>query len=248
MSCPVVPDPGAAIDLTRMHEGDEAVAMTGRRVVGGATGTRSSAASESARDAALMIRVASGEHAALDALHDRFIHRVRGLARRICGHETMAEDVVQDVFLEVWLRSPRFDPNRGSVTTWLLTVTHHKAVDAVRHETARLRRHCPADAVNAHWERLAGPGADHGAIDSVVAGYLREALAQLPLSLRQAIALAYYGGYTQSEVAAVLGIPLGTVKSRTFTAMARLREELQQLQDDVHEQRCSTRRGPMPLS
>ncbi len=209
--------------------------MTGQLVVCGVTDTKSSAESESARDAALMIRVASGEHAALDALHDRFIHRVYSLARRICGQDTATQDVVQDVFLEVWLRSQRFDPTRGSVTTWLLTLTHHKAVDAVRREATILRHHCPANAVDAHWERLSTPGADQGAIDSVVAGYLREALGQLPPPLRQALALAYYGGHTQYEVARILDIPLGTVKSRTFTAMARLREELQPLQDAVKD-------------
>lgn len=206
------------------------VAMTGQLVVYPATETRSDVECESARDVALMARVASGEHAALDALHDRFIHRVYSLARRLCGFDAVTQDVVQDVFLEVWLRSQRFDPTRGSVTTWLLTLTHHKAVDAVRREATLRRHHCPADA---HWERLSGPGADDAAIDLVVAGYLRGALAQLPPPLRQALALAYYGGYTQSEVAAILGIPLGTVKSRTFTAIARLREELQQLQDAV---------------
>jgi RNA polymerase sigma factor (sigma-70 family) len=210
--------------------------MTGQLVMCRMTETRSSAETESARDAALMVRVACGEHAALDALHDRFVHRVHSLARRICGHHTATQDVVQEVFLEVWLRSRRFDPTRGSVTTWLLTLTHHKAVDAVRREATLRRHHCPAgpaDAADIHWERLSGPGADHAAIDSVVAGYLRGALAQLPPPLREALALAYYGGYTQSEVAAILGIPLGTVKSRTFTAMARLREELQQLQDAI---------------
>ena len=208
-------------------------AMASQLVVNGVTETESSAESDSARDAALMIRVGSGEHAALEALHDRFIHRIHSLARRICGQDTATQDVVQDVFLEVWLRSQRFDPTRGSVTTWLLTLTHHKAVDAVRREATLLRHHCPANAVDAHWERLSAPGADHCAIDSVEAGYLREALGKLPPSLRQALVLAYYGGYTQSEVASILDIPLGTVKSRTFAAMVRLREELQPLHDGV---------------
>jgi RNA polymerase sigma-70 factor (ECF subfamily) len=175
-----------------------------------------------------MAGVTAGEQDALGALYDRFVRRVYSLARRICGHDTAAEDVVQEVFLEVWRRAERFDPARGSVTTWVLTLTHHKAVDAVRRDVA-LRRH--TRPVDDDRDVPSGPGADHAAIASVVAADLRGALARLPLPVRQTVALAYYGGYTQSEVAAILGVPLGTVKSRTAGAMTTLREQLQRMHE-----------------
>jgi RNA polymerase sigma factor (sigma-70 family) len=180
-----------------------------------------SAGDEAALDAALMVRVTAGEQAAFGALYDRFDQRVYSLARRICGHDTAAEEVVQDTFLEAWRRAERFDPARGSVATWLLTLTHHKAVDAVRRDVRR-----PTPLVDDDRDVPSGPGADHAALASVLAGDLRGALARLPLPVRQTLALAYYGGYTQSEVAVILGIPLGTVKSRTATAMTTLREQL----------------------
>jgi RNA polymerase sigma factor (sigma-70 family) len=202
------------------------VAIPGRRParaptpVPAPTGT-AGAEDEAALDAALMVRVTAGDQAAFGALYDRFDRRVYSLARRICGHDAAAEEVVQDVFLEVWRRAEQFDPVRGSVATWLLALTHHKAVDAVRRDVRR-----PTPLVDDDRDVPSGPGADHAALATVVAGDLRGALARLPLPVRQTLALAYYGGYTQSEVAAILGIPLGTVKSRTATAMTTLREQL----------------------
>ncbi|HSK61334.1 MAG TPA: sigma-70 family RNA polymerase sigma factor [Actinomycetospora sp.] len=198
------------------------MAVPGRRAARSTTSTPTATTGvedEAAVDRALMVRVTAGEQDALGALHDRFVRRVYSLARRICGHDTTAEDVVQDVFLEVWRRAERFDPARGSVSTWLLTLTHHQAVDAVRRDVRQ-----PTRLVDDDRDVPSGPGADHAAL---VAGDLRGALARLPLPVRQTLALSYYGGYTQSEVAAILGVPLGTVKSRTATAMINLREQLQ---------------------
>lgn len=194
---------------------------------GSAGGRTASGAADAAGDAALLGRIAAGDDLALGEFYDRFVRRVYSLARRICGAGAAAEDVCQEVFLEVWRRADRFDPARGSAPTWLLTLTHHTAVDAVRRE-ATVRRHTRA-ASDDDWELPAGPGSDHAAVGAVVAGHVRDALAELAPAQRHVLALAYYGGYTQSEVAAALGVPLGTVKSRTFTAMAILRARLQPL-------------------
>jgi RNA polymerase sigma factor (sigma-70 family) len=174
-------------------------------------------------DATLFRAVQDRRVGALDALYGRFGRPAYSLARRICVDEGLAEDVVQEVFLAIWREPERFDPARGSVSSWLLTLVHHRAVDAVRREAGR-RRHTVAPSEDGEeWSGPPGPGADVGAIDAVVAGHVRDALAQLPAEQREALALAYYGGYTQREVASLVKVPLGTVKSRMFTAVKRMR-------------------------
>ncbi len=144
----------------------------------------------------------------------------------------MAEDVVQEVFLTLWRDPARYDPERGEFATWLLTLVHHKAVDAVRRESAARRR--TVSAAQAGEESSPVLGADDEALAEVAAGQVREALRRLPVEQRQALALAYYGGYTQREVAVLTGVPLGTVKSRMFAGVARLRMLLTaQLADDA---------------
>jgi RNA polymerase sigma factor (sigma-70 family) len=159
----------------------------------------------------------------MGTLYDRHSRQAFSLARRICADNGIAEDVVQEVFLAVWRDPHRFDPERGSFSTWLLTLVHHKAVDAVRRESAVRRRTVPGGIEGDEWSGPAGPGADEPALGAVIAGHVREALRRLPDEQREALALAYYGGYTQREVAAITGVPLGTVKSRMFTGAQRLR-------------------------
>lgn len=177
-------------------------------------------------DLGLVQRIVAGDSTALGELYDRFGRQAYSLARRICADDGLAEDVVQEVFLTFWRDPAKFDPQRGRFGTWLLTLVHHKAVDAVRRESAIRRRTVPAAEDGAEWNAPPGPGADEDAIGAVVAGHVRDALGRLPAEQRQALALAYYGGYTQREVAAMTGVPLGTVKSRMFNGVTRLRNLL----------------------
>lgn len=177
-------------------------------------------------DAQLVQRVADGDQDALGALYDRYGRPAFSLARRICADDGLAEDVVQEVFLAFWRNPLRFDPARGAFGAWLLTLVHHKSVDAVRKESAIRRRTLPAAEEGEEWSAPPGPGADQAALGAVVADQVRDALGGLPAEQRRALALAYYGGYTQREVATLTGVPLGTVKSRMFTGLQRLRSVL----------------------
>jgi RNA polymerase sigma factor (sigma-70 family) len=184
-------------------------------------------------DDALVLRVTQGDQEALGGLYDRYSRPAYSLARRICADDGIAEDVVQEVFLAFWRDPSRFDPTRGPFGTWLLTLVHHKSVDAVRRESTIRKRTVPASEDGDEWSAPIGPGADQAALGAVEAGQVRDALGRLPAEQRQALALAYYGGYTQREVAALIGVPLGTVKSRMFTGVQRLRSVLGPLFGDT---------------
>lgn len=171
-------------------------------------------------DEALLQRLVSADEAALAALYDRFGRVAYGLALRILRDRTLAEDAVQDAFLGAWRTAASFDPARGKASTWLLTLVHRRAVDLVRREDRR--RGEPLDSAPA----ASGDATDETAEVREQRRRVQAALAQLPEQERRALELAYYGGLTQSELSEQLGVPLGTVKSRMFSALARLRELL----------------------
>jgi len=175
-------------------------------------------------DAALVTRVGAGDHDALAVLYQRHGASCYRLARRITASDTLAEDAVQDVFTGLWRDPGGYTPSQASVRTWLLTVAHHKAVDTVRRETAQQRRQAAAAAARALDPPAPGPADQAWA--GLRAGQLRAALAALPDTQRHTLALAYYGGYTQREIAHLTGVPLGTVKTRMFTALRRLHQHL----------------------
>ena len=187
---------------------------------------------EDAWCAALVQRVGGGDIRALEDLYDRYARPAYSLARRVTGDATVAEEVVQEVFLAVWWQPERFEPSRGGFPSWLLAAVHHKSVDAVRREEAFRRR---AGAVRA------APGSDASdppteRTEEVVERRLRgervrRALRELPAAQREALTLAYYGGYTQREIASQTGAPLGTVKTRMHRAMHQLRAALNDLAD-----------------
>lgn len=181
---------------------------------------------EGPSDVELVRRLGDADGTALSQLYQRFGRPCYSLARRICADEGLAEDVVQEVFLTLWRDPSRFDPSRGGFATWLLTLIHHKAVDAVRRESTIRRRMVAAPEAGEDWSPTPVPGADQAAMARVAAGQVRAALHRLPVEQRQVLALAYFGGHTQREIAVLTSVPLGTVKSRMFTAVQRLRSLL----------------------
>ncbi|HEX5349924.1 MAG TPA: sigma-70 family RNA polymerase sigma factor [Pseudonocardiaceae bacterium] len=177
---------------------------------------------EGPSDSELVRRVADADAAALAELYERFGRRCHALARRVCVDQGWAQDVVQEVFLTLWRDPSRFDPSRGAFATWLLMLIHHPAVDAVRKESTRRRRLGAAPVPGEDRSSTSVP-ADQAAMAGVAAGQVRAALHRLPVVLRQVIVLTYFGGRTQREIAVLMGVPVGTVKSRMFTAVQRLR-------------------------
>jgi RNA polymerase sigma-70 factor (ECF subfamily) len=181
-------------------------------------------------DEALVALVARSDEVALGELYDRFGRTAYGLARRILRDDSLAEDAVQDAFMSVWRGAGRFVPERAKASTWLLTLVHRRAVDLVRREDRR----------RAEPLELAGEVAtdDDPAWQRLERERILDALRRLPDPQREAIELAYYGGFTQSELADRLGQPIGTIKSRMFTGLARLRELLH---ESEHEETWTTR-------
>ena len=171
-------------------------------------------------DEALVALVARGDEDALAELYDRYGRTAYGLARRILRDGALAEDAVQEAFLALWRTAHRFVPERARASTWLLTLVHRRAVDTVRRE--QRRRAEPLDGA----PEPADGSAEEAAWLRLERERVQAALASLPDQQREAIELAYYGGYTQSQLAERLGEPLGTIKSRMFAGLSRLRELL----------------------
>ncbi len=176
-------------------------------------------------DEALVALVARGDEDALGELYDRQGRIAYGLALRILRDERLAEDAVQEAFLAVWKSAVSFRAERAKASTWILTLVHRRAVDLVRREERR--RVEPLDDELA--ARLGGDAAptEEAAWLRFERERVQAALAQLPDNQREALELAYYGGFSQSELAQRLGVPLGTIKSRMFAGLTRLRELLE---------------------
>jgi len=172
-------------------------------------------------DEALLSLVASSDDQALAELYDRFGRVAYGLALRILRDETLAQDAVQEAFLAIWRSADRFLAERAKASTWILTLVHRRSVDLVRREDRR--RGEPLESAGE-------PAAPETVEDEAALGFERrvvqEALSRLQPEQREALELGYYGGLTQSELAERLGLPLGTIKSRMFTGLSRLRELL----------------------
>lgn len=175
-----------------------------------------------ASDATLVVAIGRYRQEALAEAYRRHAGAVFGLARRLLLDTTLAEEVVQEVFLRLWNQPDRFDPSRGSLRSFLLAHTHGRAVDLLRSEGARRQR----EEREARTAAEAGYDLEHEVWDLATAERVRRALSALPDGERSAIELAYFGGLTYREVAARLGEPEGTVKSRIRSGLKRLRGEL----------------------
>lgn len=172
---------------------------------------------------ALLVRVAGGDQRAFSELYDLMASRMLGLVRHVLKDHAQSEEVVQEVLLEVWQTASRFDPNKGKAVTWMLTMAHRRAIDRVRSAQASRDRDTKIGI------RDLGREVDtvsESAEISIEHKRVEKAMARLSDLQRQAVELAYYGGYTQSEVAEMLNIPLGTVKTRLRDGLIRLRTEL----------------------
>jgi RNA polymerase sigma-70 factor (ECF subfamily) len=172
-------------------------------------------------DEALVALAARSQQAALAELYDRYGRIAYGLALRVVRDEALAEDAVQEAFLAVWRTAARFIPERGKASTWILTLVHRRAVDVVRREERRR-----ADALDSAPEPGGGDDVHEDAWLRLQRERVQSALRQLPEPQREALELAYYGGFSQSELAERLGQPIGTIKSRMFAGLSRLRELL----------------------
>ncbi len=179
-------------------------------------------------DEELIARVRWREEPALATIYDRYSRLIYMIALRIVGDRELAEEVVQDVFQAVWQSAGSFRPT-GNFSAWLIGIARHRAIDATRSRPhrARAREELLDD------ERMAGHGgASAGEADVLMLrAVVRAALAELPAGQRQAIELGYYGGLTQTEIAAQLGEPIGTVKSRMRMGLIKLRELLKTLEE-----------------
>ncbi|MST35185.1 sigma-70 family RNA polymerase sigma factor [Acidimicrobiaceae bacterium USS-CC1] len=173
-------------------------------------------------DAALVVAVGRYHESALAEVYRRHGGAVYGLARRLVHEPAVAEDIVQEVFLRLWNEPERYDPERGSLRSFLLAQTHGRSVDRLRADHARRGR----EEREARAAATAGYDLEREVIDYTVGEAVREAVAALPEGERQAIELAYFGGRTYREVATALGEPEGTIKSRIRTGLRRMRGSL----------------------
>jgi RNA polymerase sigma-70 factor (ECF subfamily) len=175
-------------------------------------------------DEDLMGRVRDGDARAFEAIYDRHSDVAFSLAYRMCGRRAMAEDIVQEAFLSLWRSGARYDRARGSVRSWVLGVVHNRAIDVFRRDTVRAGKDVSDDDAV---QRLAAEGSTEREVERRDdAAHVRSALALLPSEQRQVIELAYFGGFSHTQIAEMLTLPAGTVKGRMRLGLTKLRLSL----------------------
>jgi RNA polymerase sigma-70 factor (ECF subfamily) len=175
-------------------------------------------------DEDLMALVQRGDARAFEALYDRHGSAAFSLAYRIAGNRAAAEDIVQEAFLSVWRSSVRYQPERGNLRSWLLSVVHNRAIDWLRRSVAHARHEVEDEGLE---ERK--PAAEYTDVEAIrrdEARTIRSAMNSLPSDQLRVVELAYFGGFTHSQIADMLGMPLGTVKGRMRLALDKMRDGL----------------------
>src|SRR4051812_10593795 len=168
--------------------------------------------------------VSGGDPRAFETFSDRHGSAAFSLAYRMTGNRTAAEDAVQEALLSIWRSRARYEPERGSVRTWILGIVHHRTIDSLRRNLVHDRRRTTAEGIE---ERQEAPErTDAEAVRRDEARSVRRALDTLPGDQNQVIELAYFGGFTHSQIAEMLGMPIGTVKGRMRLGLDKLRRQL----------------------
>ena len=168
-----------------------------------------------------MALVQDGDAQAFEVIFDRHADAAFSLAYRMCGRQAMAEDVVQEAFLSLWRSGARYDHRRGSVRSWILAVIHNRAIDTFRRAVVRTSRDVADEGLTERMTAAERTDAEVERRDE--AGRIRAALGDLPPEQRQVIELAYFGGFSHSEIADILKLPAGTIKGRMRLGLSKLR-------------------------
>lgn len=167
----------------------------------------------------LLLATARGDQSALAQVYDKLAPAVFGLARRVVRDPARAEEITQDVFLSVWRLATRFDPEKGSGRTWIMTITHRRAVDVIRSDEAARRREQQASTADVSYDSVTEQTVSH-----IREQQVRDCLESLTELQRESVVLAYYGGYTYPEVSTLLKVNPSTIKTRMRDGLARLRD------------------------
>ena len=178
------------------------------------------------RDEQLITLIADGEKDALEVFYNRHAPSVFSMARYMLRDHTLAEEVTQDIFLNLWLKASTYNPQRGTPRAWFMTIAHHRIIDTIRarKRSAQSTNQVPHELLDLHPSSL--PSTEEQAQRNLSREQIITVLASLPQEQREVIILAYFEGYSQSEIASKLGHPLGTVKTRVRLAMQKLRAAL----------------------
>jgi RNA polymerase sigma-70 factor (ECF subfamily) len=180
-------------------------------------------------DAQVLSALAARDMAALEELYDRYGKVAYSLAYRIVGDRGIAEDVVQDAFLSVWRQAGTYRRERGAARTWLMSIVHHRSIDRLRSSSSSSTM-IPYEELPEDSEEQARPSIWQQAWNNVRGDIVRRALERLPVEQKKSIELAYFSGYTQTEIAELMGVPLGTVKGRMRIGLQKLRAMLEGLE------------------